>query len=435
MITKIFHEPKQGKFRMEKIDKDYYYWSLRATIKKLPIWTANLIPSSFVHNFILKLLGIKTDYSNNISNGNIDTEFVELGSNISFGQGCSIRSSMIIKGYLIIKNISIGDNVIIGSNSFIAPGTHIGSNTVLSAMSVTNINQKLESNMVYIGNPAEKLPYSPQDQTETREEMEFLNHSDKIYNPIPTDSEEKFVKNLPLNVLTFGIIYFLSNIVPILGTFYYFNEFILPIYLLKPTIIHVFIDLHTLLIFLITPLFFIILLLVNLFVVILLTKLVYKISQHKNPAKEGIYHWSNKTPDFNNYFKRSFFLRYAKWKIQKSPFPWLMKPAFNFIGNCQFGKDSVIENCFIAKEFLKVGRNSYLGKALLANHLWDKNLTIKRIIIGDNVAISDNCCIAPGTEIENNVTILPLAVTSKNEKISPSSVYNYTNNIGDNHAD
>ena len=107
MITKIFHEPKQGKFRMEKIDKDYYYWSLRATIKKLPIWTANLIPSSFIHNLILKLLGIKTDYSNNISNGNIDTEFVELGSNISFGQGCSIRSSMIIKGYLIIKNISI----------------------------------------------------------------------------------------------------------------------------------------------------------------------------------------------------------------------------------------------------------------------------------------------------------------------------------------
>jgi acetyltransferase-like isoleucine patch superfamily enzyme len=76
-----------------------------------------------------------------------------------------------------------------------------------------------------------------------------------------------------------------------------------------------------------------------------------------------------------------------------------------------------------------------LGKALFANHLWDKNLTIKRIIIGDNVAISDNSCIAPGTEIENNVTVLPLSVTSKNEKLSPNSVYNYISNIGDNNTD
>lgn len=435
IITKILHEPKQGIFRMEKTNKNYYYWSLRAVIKKFPVWIANIIPSPFIHNLILKILGIKTNHSNSISNGSIDTEFVELGSKIIIGQGCSIRSSMIIKGHLIINKISIGDNVIIGSNSFIAPGTHIGSNTTLGAMSVTKINQNLESNMIYNGNPVEKLRYSQQDQMKILEEMEFINQSNQIYNRLPTNSEEKFVKNLNLNIVTFGIIYFLSNIVPILGIIYYFQEYFLPIYLLKPTIIHVFIDLHALLIFLITPLLIIILIFVNLFVVILLTKLMYKLSQYKNSAKEGIYHWSNKTPDFNNYFIRSFFLRYAKWKIQKSPFPWLMKPAFNFIGNCQFGKDSVIENCFIAKEFLKVGRNSYLGKALFANHLWDKNLTIKRIIIGDNVAISDNSCIAPGTEIENNVTVLPLSVTSKNEKLSPNSVYNYISNIGDNNTD
>jgi acetyltransferase-like isoleucine patch superfamily enzyme len=155
----------------------------------------------------------------------------------------------------------------------------------------------------------------------------------------------------------------------------------------------------------------------------LITKLSYKVIQYKNPATEGTFHWNYKNQDFNNYFKRSFILRYAKWKIQRSPFPWLIKPAFNFIGNCYFGKNTVIENSYLAKEFLQVGKNSYIGKALLANHLWDKNLTIKGISIGDNVDISDNCCIAPGTEIEDDVTLLPLSVTSKCDKLTANSAY------------
>jgi acetyltransferase-like isoleucine patch superfamily enzyme len=155
----------------------------------------------------------------------------------------------------------------------------------------------------------------------------------------------------------------------------------------------------------------------------LITKVFYKAIQYKNPATEGSFHWNDKNQNFNSYFKRSFILRYAKWKIQRSPFPWLIKPAFNFIGNCHFGKKTVIENSYLAKEFLHVGENSYIGKTLLANHLWDKNLTIKGIIIGDNVSISDNCCIAPGTEIEDDVSLLPLSVSSKCEKLTSNSAY------------
>ena len=454
-ITNLFHKPNQGVFKMAKIDKDYYFWSLRATIKKWPIWIGNLIPSPLIHNFILKLFGIKTDYSNNISRGKIDTEFIELGSNVIIGQGCSIKSSMIVKGHLIINKILIGDNVVIGSNSFIAPGTHIGSNTILGTMSVTKINQKLEPNMIYSGNPVEKLQNNIMDQIQIYKEKEFQNYSNNFNNPILRNTnihkinEKKFVKNLPLNIFTFGIIYFLANLVPVLSLFYYFYEYFFPFYIQKPTIIHVFVDIRSSLIFLITPFLLIVVLLINLFTVILISKILYKIFQFKNPAKEGIFHWNDKNPDFNNYFKRSFILRYAKWKIQKSPFPWLIKPAFNLIGNCQFGKNTVIEDCFIGKEFLKIGSNSYLGKALLANHLWDRNLTIKRIIIGDNVEISDNCCIAPGTVIDNNVTVLPLSVTSKYGKLSFNSVYyhspskkiedldsnyRFIHKIGDNHV-
>ncbi|MFX0030352.1 MAG: DapH/DapD/GlmU-related protein [Candidatus Hermodarchaeota archaeon] len=419
---------------MEKLDKDYFFWSLRAVIKKWPFWLTNLIPLPMIHNFVLKLLGTKTDYSNSISRGKIDSEFIELGRNVLIGQGCSIKSSMIVKGHLIINKVIIEDNVIIGSNSFIAPGTHIGSNTVLGTMSATKINQKLESNAVYIGNPVEKISNSSLEYKQNFKEMDFKNRYHQYNNLNYNRTEEKFVKNLSLNISTFGIIYFFSNLVSVLGIIYFFCEYFYPLFLIKPTLIRVFIDPPALLVFLLTPFFIIFLFLINLFSVILITKILYMVFRYKNPAKEGIFHWNNKNTDYESYFKRSFVLRYVKWKIQKSPFPWLIKPAFNFIGNCQFGKNTVIEDCFIAKEFLKVGSNSYLGKALLANHLWDKNLTIKSIIIGNNVDISDNCCIAPGTEIEDNVTVLPLFVTSKDDKLRSNLLDNFMNKIGDYHA-
>jgi acetyltransferase-like isoleucine patch superfamily enzyme len=283
------------------------------------------------------------------------------------------------------------------------------------------------------------------DQIQIYKEKVLETYSTKVYK----NAEKKFVKNLALNISTFGITYFLANLIPVLCIFYYFYEYFFPFYLQNLTIIHIFMDIRSLLIFLITPFILILLFLINLFMVILISKILYKVFQFKIPSKEGIFHWNDKNPDFKSYFKRSFILRHTKWKIQKSPFPWLIKPAFRFIGNCQFGKNTVIEDCFIAKEFLKIGSNSYLGKALLAHHLWDKNLTIKRIIIGDNVEISDNCCIAPGTVIENNVSVLPLSVTSKNGKLSSNSIYyhspskkiadldsrySFIHKLGDNHV-
>ena len=416
-IINLIHQPKEGIFNKDKNDKDYYFWSLRAVVKKWPIWLSNLIPSSFIKNLMLKLLGIRTDYSNKISSGNIDVEFIELGKNIIIGQGSSIKSSMILQGHLIIKKVIIEDNVIIGSNSFIAPGTHIGSNMTLDSMSVTKIHQIFDPLSSHNQNLPEEIHKSSSDFFLNLNDGELKKNSNTSLNP-----EDKFVKYLTYNITTFGFIYFCSNFIPVLGIIYFCKEYFFPFCLNSPNFFQILINIQSLLIFLITPLFLIFLILINLFTVMLITKVFYKIIQYKNPAIEGSFHWNNKNQDFNSYFKRSFILRYAKWKIQKSSFPWLIKPAFNFIGNCYFGKKTVIENSYVAKEFLKVGENSYIGKTLLANHLWDKNLTIKGITIGDNVNISDNCCIAPGTEIENGVSLLPLSVTSKYEKLTSISV-------------
>jgi len=404
----------QGVFKKDRTDIDYYFWSLRAVIKKWPIWIADIIPSSFMDNLILKVFNVKTNFSNNISDGTIDTEFIEFGKNVIIGKGSSIKSSFLFKGNLIIKKIKIGDNVVIGSYSFIGPGTQIGDDTILGAMSVTKFNQRLEPNSMYYGDPLEKRGENQIDSTEISHEMIFKNFTSEFNKPasrnldIDKKSVDKFVKNIPFNIFIFLIIYSFSNLIPLLTIIYFFNEYFLPQFL--QTI-------------LITPLFLIFLYLVNLVVVTLISKVTYKMLQFKNSAKEGIFDWKDKNIDFKNYFKRSFILRYVKWKMQKSPFPWLIKPAFNFIGNCHFGRNTIVENSYIAKEFLEVGENSYLGKALIANHLWDKNLTVKGIKIGENVEISDNCCIAPGTEIDKDVTLMPLSVTSKCDKLTSNSVY------------
>jgi acetyltransferase-like isoleucine patch superfamily enzyme len=294
-------------------------------------------------------------------------------------------------------------------------------------MSTTKLNQKLNANSIYFGDPLEKLRNSSTDSIQTFKNIDFRIFSPQrdtlILKRPDKKPEEKFVKNLSFGLFSFAIIYFTSNCIPILAIVYFSYEFLIPYFLNSPNLLSIFIDFQSLFTFLVTPLFLIILPLINIFMVILISKVIYTKIKRLNLGEEGIFHWSDKSKDFIYYFKRSFILRYIKWKINKSPFPWLIKPAFNFIGNCRFGKNTIVEASYIAKEYLDVGKNAYLGRGLLANHLWDMNLTIKRIVIGDNVEILDNCCIAPGTEISKNTTLLPLTVTSKFDKLAPNSIY------------
>ncbi|MFX1501092.1 MAG: DapH/DapD/GlmU-related protein [Promethearchaeota archaeon] len=407
IVIYIVHQPKEGFFKTTKEDKDYYFWSLRAVIKKWPIWISKFIKLPLINKLILKWF-------------NNDSEFINYGKNVVIGQGSSIKASMIIGNNFIIKKVKLEDNVTIGSNSFISPGTHISKNITLGAMSLTKFNQeiKLGSDLVSVA-----ISSTPR-LNEILSKINYLNSNsnlNEISNPVKQKSK-KFILNLKFNISIFGFLYFISNSIPILGLWYYMSRVFQPIILQASNFLTIFINNNTLVIFLITPLFFITLYIINLLIVIFFTKLLYKVLQYLNPIKEGVFKWDDKNKDYKYYFKRSFILRYMKWKIVKSPFPWLMKFAFNYIGNCQIGNNTVLEDSYLAKELMRVGKNSYIGKSLLANHLWDKNLTIKKISIGDNVSILDNCCISPGTEIQEDACLLPLSITTKNDKMITNSI-------------
>ena len=63
MITNLFHHPREGVFERDKNDKDYCYWSLRAVIRKWPIWIARQLSLPFIEKLIVNILGIKIKYS------------------------------------------------------------------------------------------------------------------------------------------------------------------------------------------------------------------------------------------------------------------------------------------------------------------------------------------------------------------------------------
>ncbi len=426
LIAKLFlitinliHKPKEGVFKRINQDPDYYFWSLRAVIKKWPIWVSKFIPLPFTDK-------INSRWFEN------DSEFIKYGKNISIGKGSSVKASMVFSDFLIIKKVNIGENVIIGSNSFIAPGTQIGKNVIIGTMSATKFSQTLKSDSIYAGFPIERLKnqdYSTYDSIEKLRETltSTINFKDDSCDDVKLNLNrlqgEKFMKNLKYDLLIFGLIYFLSNAIPILGIIYFGSELFIPFFLQNPNLFSIFTNVLSLTVFLLTPLILIIFYIINLLGVIFFGKLFYRIMLYIKPSEEGILDWQNKDKDFIYYFRRSFLIRYVKWKVQKSPFPWLIKFAYNNIGNCQIGRNTVIEDSFLAKEFLEVGNNVYLGKVLIATHLWDKNLSIKKIIIGDNVVIQDNSCIAPGTEIEENVSLFPLSITVKCEKLIANSFY------------
>ena len=156
IFVNAIHKPREGVFFRDASDKDYRFWSIRNTIKKFPAWLAHKFPFPFLDNICFKVFGVRTEYSNSLFEGWVDTEFVEFGKNVVVGQGSIVQSAVIIGHLFIIQKTRIDDNVRIGAHSIIMPGTRMGKNTILAAHSITTVGQELEEGWVYLGVPANK---------------------------------------------------------------------------------------------------------------------------------------------------------------------------------------------------------------------------------------------------------------------------------------
>jgi carbonic anhydrase/acetyltransferase-like protein (isoleucine patch superfamily) len=189
IFINLIHLPKEGIFRTEKGDNDFEFWQIRTEIKKITLWLIRNWPLPWIDVIAFRWFGIKMDFSSHLNDSWCDAEFISFGKNVTIGQGAAIMSSMIVGNYLIIKKIRFDDYSLVGGMATIAPGTHFGEDTVLGAVSVTTINQKLEDGWIYTGIPARKL--KPNKYAEMRRD---------IIHKIDVDEEEKVETQHEVNI-------------------------------------------------------------------------------------------------------------------------------------------------------------------------------------------------------------------------------------------
>ncbi len=154
-IIKLIYSPKEGIFKRDIKDKNYFYWNIRNIVKKWPLFITASSPFPWLKNrFTLRFFGVKIGKHGIHDNGWISSEFVSIGKNVIIGMNSNILSFGIEQDKFILKKIIIEDDVLIGAKCVLLPGTHIRSKVKLSAHSYTKFNQILQENSIYLGHPA-----------------------------------------------------------------------------------------------------------------------------------------------------------------------------------------------------------------------------------------------------------------------------------------
>ncbi|MHA1112587.1 MAG: acyltransferase [Promethearchaeota archaeon] len=192
IIVNLVHKPKEGYFPRDRKNKDFKFWSLRATIKKFAFWLCHKFPLPWLDIIAFKWFGVKVSLSTSLFDSWVDSEFIEIGKHTMIGQGSVIMSSMITRDWLILRKVKIGDHCVVGGYSVVAPGTTIEDNVVIAVHSSTSVGQTLESDWVYIGQPAKQ--YKKNEFMSVEESDEWLRKKKLKYETAhesKTDSSQK----------------------------------------------------------------------------------------------------------------------------------------------------------------------------------------------------------------------------------------------------
>ena len=431
IFINLIHKPREGVFIRDRTDKDYCYWSLRAVIKKWPTWLARQLSLPFLELLVLKILGAKISFSSSLNEGWIDCEFVELGKNVIIGQGSFVISNIVIKNKLILKRVIIKDNVIIAAHSIVLPGTIIEPNTILDAISMTTINQQLQSNSTYRGFPAKKI-----EGIELSKDNLFL--KTLIFDKTVLEGYDKenlrtHTKELSVPfhfyLISGWIVIGCSFILPGFLFFLYLFGFLVPNLFLIPFSFELLFNPKIIIISILTPIIFVSFYLLHLFFVALFTRWFYQMADKRGP-NHGVFDRnldeSSKILDY--YHFSSFLFKYPIFAFIRSPFPWLLNWELKFIGSNKVGKGTVLEDTFFHSH-INFGKNCYIGTfSHISNHLVDgvygeENLTCFGVDIGNDCVFSLSNGAMPGLEMEDNSTILPLSATIKYDKLGENGIY------------
>lgn len=254
------------------------------------------------------------------------------------------------------------------------------------------------------------------------------------YNQKLTNSSQGFIPRakfeLDKYLIVIVIIWGYSWLVPIVILYQYYYLLIQPDLHIYASVIQIFSSIKYILVFFLSPIILISLYLLRLFFVMLYSKIAIWLCNQRSPMKEliaskGI--GKEEAKAINYYHLRGMILRILKWEISKSPFPWLVPVAFNFVAVNKIGKGTTLEDQFYTQEFLETGENVHIGQgSIVSSHLVEGKygaITLKKINIGNNAVIGAFNPISPGSLIGNYAEFLPMSGVAKFQKIRGFSKY------------
>lgn len=230
-----------------------------------------------------------------------------------------------------------------------------------------------------------------------------------------------------LYILIFVLTYYGSWVIPGICFFWYVLQVFLPYVLDIPNFFFIFINLESLIAFLLMPLVLIGCYLLRLFFLGLITKIIWQISEKISPSKSGVIPRNIRSNAANYYHIRSFMIKYGKNIFNKGVFSWLSNFFYNFVGSNKIGKGTSFEESVGNDKFIEIGENCYIGvNTTLASHVSEGifgNISYFKIKVGNNVTTAAMNQIGPGSIIKDNTFLLPLASTPKHSIIKGSKNY------------
>jgi len=239
---------------------------------------------------------------------------------------------------------------------------------------------------------------------------------------VSEDSEEEPVieevnMQYGLYMFLFFVIYYISWIGPSFIFMAYFMMVFREYFLDAPTFIAIFTELNPLLALLLMPLIIIVCYLVHLLFIGITTKIIWAITEKISPSKNGIIPRNIKSKAADYYHIRSFILKYGKNVFVKGFVPWLSNWFFNFVKASKIGKGTTIEESLLNDKFITVGENCYIGfNSSLASHVVEGifgNISYFEVKLKDNITFAAMNQIGPGSEVNDNSFLLPLASGQK----------------------
>ena len=252
----------------------------------------------------------------------------------------------------------------------------------------------------------------------------------KLQNPdIPENHvlKEEVKLQFYLYIIIFFLIYYSSWVVPGICFISYFLQIFIPNVLEISNFLILFTEINSLIAFFSMPIVIIGCYLLHLFFLGISTKICWKISEKISPSKSGIIPRNIRSKAANYYHIRGFMIKYGKNSFTKGIFPWLSNWFFNTVGSNKIGKGTTLEESVGMDKFIDVGENCYFGvNSTLASHLIQGifgNITYFKIKAGDNVTAAAMSQIGPGSEINNDSFLLPLASTSKHSVLKGKNYY------------